>query len=220
MALATLITGLPALVLLMVTGFVGLIMTVVASNTGAAVLMMPMVLVTTCGVSLDFILPVGTPPSALAYSTGQIRTDEMARAGLVLTVFVILVPALYAYWVFWLRRVDAGHLQQRRPQPGDQRWWVAWTPSDDTADWCLITRIAGKDRIDDGFGRWTTDGGRWTAARGGLTGSPDRCTVVLSFMRARSTGVVGARRSYAPGRAFGSRRCYRFLVPFVLLSST
>jgi sodium-dependent dicarboxylate transporter 2/3/5 len=84
----------------MVTGFVGLIMTVVASNTGAAVLMMPMVLVTTCGVSLDFILPVGTPPSALAYSTGQIRTDEMARAGLVLTVFVILVPALYAYWEF------------------------------------------------------------------------------------------------------------------------
>jgi len=114
-SLATLITGLAPLVLLMVTAFVGLIMTVVASNTGAAVLMMPivmglagqlgldplpMVLVTTCGVSLDFILPVGTPPSALAYSTGQIRTDEMARAGLVLTVFVILVPALYAYWVF------------------------------------------------------------------------------------------------------------------------
>jgi sodium-dependent dicarboxylate transporter 2/3/5 len=113
-SLATLITGLAPLVLLMVTAFVGLIMTVVASNTGAAVLMMPivmglagqlgwdplpMVLVTTCGVSLDFILPVGTPPSALAYSTGQIRTDEMARAGLVLTVFVILVPALYAFWV-------------------------------------------------------------------------------------------------------------------------
>ncbi len=114
-SLATLITGLPWLVLLIVTGFVGLIMTIVASNTGAAVLMMPIVmglarqlgldplpivLVTTCGVSLDFILPVGTPPSALAYSTGRIRTDEMAKAGLVLTVFVILVPALYAYWLF------------------------------------------------------------------------------------------------------------------------
>jgi len=61
---------------------------------------LPIVLVTTCGVSLDFILPVGTPPSALAYSTGRIRTDEMAKAGLVLTVFVILVPALYAYWLF------------------------------------------------------------------------------------------------------------------------
>jgi sodium-dependent dicarboxylate transporter 2/3/5 len=114
-SLAALITGLPSLVLLIVTAFVGLIMTVVASNTGAAVLMMPIVmglarqlgldplpivLVTTCGVSLDFILPVGTPPSALAYSTGRIRTDEMAKAGLVLTVFVILVPALYAYWLF------------------------------------------------------------------------------------------------------------------------
>ncbi|MFO7742044.1 MAG: SLC13 family permease [Anaerolineae bacterium] len=114
-SLATLITGLPPLVLLIVTAFVGLIMTVVASNTGAAVLMMPivmglsrqlgldplpLVLVTTCGVSLDFILPVGTPPSALAYSTGQIRTDEMARAGLLLTIFVILVPALYAHWLF------------------------------------------------------------------------------------------------------------------------
>jgi len=114
-SLAALITGLPSLVLLIVTAFVGLIMTVVASNTGAAVLMMPIVmglarqlgwdplpivLVTTCGVSLDFILPVGTPPSALAYSTGHIRTDEMARAGLLLTVFVIVVPALYAHWVF------------------------------------------------------------------------------------------------------------------------
>ena len=114
-SLATLITGLPSLVLLIVTAFVGLIMTIVASNTGAAVLMMPiimglsrqlgldplpLVLVTTCGVSLDFILPVGTPPSALAYSTGHIRTNEMARAGLVLTVFVILVPALYAHWLF------------------------------------------------------------------------------------------------------------------------
>jgi len=113
-SLATLITGLPWLILLIVTAFVGLIMTIVASNTGAAVLMMPIVmglagqlgldplpivLVTTCGVSLDFILPVGTPPSALAYSTGHIRTDEMARAGLLLTVFVILVPALYAYWL-------------------------------------------------------------------------------------------------------------------------
>ncbi len=114
-SLAALITGLPSLVLLIVTAFVGLIMTIVASNTGAAVLMMPIVmglsrqfgwdplpivLVTTCGVSLDFILPVGTPPSALAYSTGKIRTDEMARAGLLLTVFVILVPALYAHWLF------------------------------------------------------------------------------------------------------------------------
>ena len=113
--LAALITGLPSLILLIVTAFVGLIMTVVASNTGAAVLMLPIVmglsrqlgwdplpivLVTTCGVSLDFILPVGTPPSALAYSTGQIRTDEMARAGLVLTLFVIVVPAVYAYLVF------------------------------------------------------------------------------------------------------------------------
>jgi di/tricarboxylate transporter len=35
-SLATLITGLPALVLLIVTAFVGLIMTIVASNTGAA----------------------------------------------------------------------------------------------------------------------------------------------------------------------------------------
>lgn len=114
-SLAGLITGLPSLVLLIVIGFAGLIMTIIASNTGAAVLMMPIViglarqlgldplpivLVTTCGVSLDFILPVGTPPSALAYSTGHIQTKEMARAGLVLTVFVILVPALYVYWLF------------------------------------------------------------------------------------------------------------------------
>jgi sodium-dependent dicarboxylate transporter 2/3/5 len=87
---------------------IGIIMTVVASNTGAAILMipiiiplaqslgvdpLPLVLLMTCGVSLDFMLPIGTPPSALAYAVGTIRTKDMIRAGIFLTVFVILLSS-------------------------------------------------------------------------------------------------------------------------------
>ncbi|MCA9376707.1 SLC13/DASS family transporter [Candidatus Dojkabacteria bacterium] len=90
---------------------IGIAFTVVASNTGAAVVMIPvviplatrlgldptvLVLLTTIGVSLDFILPVGTPPSAIAYSSGYIRTLDMVRTGLILTIFVITIPALIA----------------------------------------------------------------------------------------------------------------------------
>ena len=33
------------------------------------------------GSALGFMLPVGTPPNALAYGTGAVTSGEMARAG-------------------------------------------------------------------------------------------------------------------------------------------
>jgi sodium-dependent dicarboxylate transporter 2/3/5 len=59
----------------------------------------PKFLVLACGfaVSLSFITPIGTPPLTLIYSQGEVGRQEMARAGLVVTVpaIMVLVPVIY-----------------------------------------------------------------------------------------------------------------------------
>ena len=105
------LSGLPMALLFGLIVLIGIFFTIVASNTGAAVVMLPIVLslasglnadphilvgLTTVGVSLDYILPVGTPPSAIAYSSGYIKSKEMIKTGLILTIFVIIIPTLVA----------------------------------------------------------------------------------------------------------------------------
>jgi sodium-dependent dicarboxylate transporter 2/3/5 len=109
------LVGLPIFILYALIVLIGIFFTVVASNTGAAVVMLPIVLslaqklgvdarlmvgLTTIGVSLDYILPVGTPPSAIAYSSGYIKSKEMIKTGLILTIFVVLVPTLVAIFLW------------------------------------------------------------------------------------------------------------------------
>jgi sodium-dependent dicarboxylate transporter 2/3/5 len=52
------------------------------------------------GTSLDFLVPVGTPPSAIAYSSGHISVADMLRAGIFITIAGILLMALLA-WLYW-----------------------------------------------------------------------------------------------------------------------
>lgn len=49
---------------------------------------------------LDFCLPIGTPPNAIAYASGYVRSETMIRVGLVLSVVTWLVFTLMArfYW--------------------------------------------------------------------------------------------------------------------------
>ncbi len=91
------------------------IMTLSASNTATAALIVPIVMplagIVGAGVkqlailaavatSLDFIIPVGTPPSAIAYSSGYISVKDMARAGIWITAAGVLLLALMA-WLYW-----------------------------------------------------------------------------------------------------------------------
>ncbi|MBU0953451.1 MAG: DASS family sodium-coupled anion symporter [Nanoarchaeota archaeon] len=97
-------------------GFFAILLTVVASNTAAAAVMIPLmiplahatgldvttvVMLAAIGVSLDFIVPVGTPPSAIAYSSGYIRVKDMAKAGAILATISLFVLASLAmlYWI-------------------------------------------------------------------------------------------------------------------------
>ena len=54
------------------------------------------------GISASFamILPISTPPNAIAMSTGTMETKDMAKAGIIIGTFGILAVVLYAlfYW--------------------------------------------------------------------------------------------------------------------------
>lgn len=79
------------------------------SNTALAATMMPLVaavadsigmhpeallVATTFGASLAFMMPVGTPPNAIIFGTGRIRIAEMIRAGFRLNVCGIVVVTI------------------------------------------------------------------------------------------------------------------------------
>lgn len=79
------------------------------SNTALAATMMPLVaavadsigmhpeallVATTFGASLAFMMPVGTPPNAIIFGTGRIRITEMIRAGFWLNVCGIVVVTI------------------------------------------------------------------------------------------------------------------------------
>lgn len=90
-------------------------LTVFVSNTAAAALMIPLimplapligvnvrilVLLTAIAVSLDFIVPVGTPPNAIAYSSGYVKVKDMAKAGSIIALIAALMLSGLAllYW--------------------------------------------------------------------------------------------------------------------------
>ncbi|MEM4735835.1 MAG: DASS family sodium-coupled anion symporter [Candidatus Thorarchaeota archaeon] len=97
---------LPAPLVVIIIGTVAVLVTMIASNTGAAVILIPVAipLATSLGidpllvvmtiaicVSMDFALPTGTPPSTIAYSTGHVKLREMISTGLVIDLIAILV---------------------------------------------------------------------------------------------------------------------------------
>ncbi|WP_264845245.1 SLC13 family permease [Capnocytophaga catalasegens] len=85
------------------------------SNTASAALLVPifisiakelnmlplgLTMIIGLGASCAFMLPVATPPNAIAYGTGMIEQRSMIRAGFVLNIVCILFIATIAYY-FW-----------------------------------------------------------------------------------------------------------------------
>ncbi|MBN1435072.1 anion permease, partial [Candidatus Fermentibacterales bacterium] len=50
--------------------------------------------------STAMILPISTPPNAIAYGSGQIRVFDMARSGIVITLTGCLLISLFIGLVF------------------------------------------------------------------------------------------------------------------------
>ena len=101
------IAGSPDWVVIIASITLMIFLTELASNTGSAAILIPVMmalsnqfnpaityaLVFGVGIAATcaFMLPVATPPNALAYGTGIINQQQMLRAGLILNIFGIIV---------------------------------------------------------------------------------------------------------------------------------
>ena len=105
--------GAPTVVVIGAVALLFVLLTELTSNTATAAMAMPIMaalapavavsplaLMATAalGSALGFMLPVGTPPNALAYGTGAVTSGEMARAG----VWMDLVSAAVITGAVWL----------------------------------------------------------------------------------------------------------------------
>jgi sodium-dependent dicarboxylate transporter 2/3/5 len=110
------ITDIPLFITLLILVFFGILVTMVASNTASAAILIPLMLplsnslgidmksialLIAIGVSLDFMMPVGTPPSAIAYSTGVVNVREMIKNGFMVNIGtgIILVVLYYFFYL-------------------------------------------------------------------------------------------------------------------------
>jgi len=97
------ISGQSALVLISVVS--AIVLTELVSNTAAANMVIPVVFSMAVDIGLDptpavvsasiaasmaFMLPVSTPPNAIAYGTGLVKVTEMLKRGVMLDLFCIL----------------------------------------------------------------------------------------------------------------------------------
>lgn len=90
----------------------GGLLTIIASNTGTAALVSPIAVAVginaglnvklstvaaVAATSLDFLLPTGTPPNAIAYATRKVSIKEMFSTGGRLLIVVIPITILYFF---------------------------------------------------------------------------------------------------------------------------
>ena len=109
--------AMPAFVVIIVMGMLGLAMSNVISHSAASNLLIPLAMGLATGIdglepvtiavvlalacSLGMSLPISTPPNAIAYATGEVTTADMAKVGVVVGVvgaalLVLLMPSLWS----------------------------------------------------------------------------------------------------------------------------
>lgn len=112
-ALALIVSGQGEIVLLLGVTLFAVVVTSFMSNTSTAALVVPIVVAMPLGgsvrelailagvaSSLNFITPAGTPPSAMAYSSGYISVWDMVKPGVVITIIGVLLLVFLA-WLYW-----------------------------------------------------------------------------------------------------------------------
>ncbi|HEX7349687.1 DASS family sodium-coupled anion symporter [Brachybacterium sp.] len=113
--------GLPVVLIVAIVAAGVLFLTEITSNTATAATFLPVATAAAVGIGIDpmllaipvaiaatcaFMLPVATPPNAIAYGSGYVTIPQMAKAGLWLNLIgIVLVTATtmgLAVWVFGL----------------------------------------------------------------------------------------------------------------------
>ena len=82
------------------TATAGIILPILAASAGSFGLQPePLMFAATLAASFGFMLPAGTPPNAIVYSSGYITVPQMARSGLAVDLAGIVVVATLCYWL-------------------------------------------------------------------------------------------------------------------------
>lgn len=112
---ADMATGQNLIILFLIVSLFITILTEFCSNTAAAALVcpimvtvaaemgipaQPLVLLIGVGASCAFMMPVATPPNALAYATGKVPQLTMVKMGMIINIVLVFVKAGWA-WLFW-----------------------------------------------------------------------------------------------------------------------
>jgi solute carrier family 13 (sodium-dependent dicarboxylate transporter), member 2/3/5 len=99
---------------IVMVSFASLALTEVASNVATASILVPLVaagaggfglhpaplmFAATLTASFGFMLPAGTPPNAIVYSSGYITVPQMVRAGIAVDIFGALLVATMCYFI-------------------------------------------------------------------------------------------------------------------------
>ncbi len=109
------VDGWPVPLLIGAVIFFTIFLTELASNTALAALMVPiffsisselkilpaeLILPMTIAASTGFMMPVGTPPNAIVFATGQVPQREMMRVGLILNLAFVVALTVLAQVLF------------------------------------------------------------------------------------------------------------------------
>lgn len=106
--------GIHPLIMIALFALLIIFLTEVTSNTATAATFIPIVIAVGTGMGLDpgalavpvalaatcaFMLPVATPPNAIAFGSGYIRIIEMVKAGLWLNLIGVVLISLFTYFL-------------------------------------------------------------------------------------------------------------------------
>ena len=104
------------ILLIALIAVVSIVLTLMASNTGSASILVPLVIplgllfridpvilavVAAIGSSIDFMLPQGTPPTMIAYSTNKYTVREMVKIGSIIDLLGLLLLS-FVLPFFWM----------------------------------------------------------------------------------------------------------------------
>lgn len=106
--------GLPVIVIVIVVTALIIFLTELTSNTATAAAFLPIIGAVAVGMGVDvmvltipvalaatcaFMLPVATPPNAIAYGSGYIKIAQMVKAGIWLNIIGIILITIFTMWV-------------------------------------------------------------------------------------------------------------------------
>lgn len=113
--ISLLATAMPLIAFIWIIVITSIVFTEFMSNTASAALFLPivytlaielminpamLVLPATIAASYGFMMPVGTPPNALVFSTGFVPQKEMMKVGALLNILFSIILTIFFYVVF------------------------------------------------------------------------------------------------------------------------